>query len=88
MHEIYLTKIFERRAKIFLEKHPELEKELEIKLDYLICNPFSPSLKTHKLSGKLKKHWAFSLTYEYRILFIMEGNKIYLTNIGSHDEIY
>jgi addiction module RelE/StbE family toxin len=88
MYELYITKTFERRAKKFLKKHPELEKELEKKLDLLIKNPFSSALKTHKLTGRLKKHWAFSLSYEYRILFIIEESKIYLTNIGSHDEIY
>lgn len=88
MYQLYITKTFKRKAKIFLRKHPELEEEFVKKLDLLCNNPFNPSLRTHKLGGKLKEHWALWLTYEYRILFILEKDKIYLTNIGSHDEVY
>ncbi len=86
--KLYTTKTFERKLKQFLKKHPELEKEIEEKLDLLIENPYHPVLKTHRLKGKLKNEFAFHLTYEYRILFVLEKDKIYLTNIGSHDEVY
>jgi len=88
MYKLYLTQTFQRRVKVFLKRHPELESALIDKLDLVISNPFTPLLKTHKLSGKLRSHWAISLTYEYRILFIIENDNIYLTNIGSHDEVY
>jgi addiction module RelE/StbE family toxin len=88
MYKLYLTPTFRRRLKTFLKRHSELESLTIEKLDVIIKDPFSPSLKTHKLSGRLRNHWAVSLTYEYRILFIVEHDNIYLTNIGSHDEIY
>ncbi|MDI6788968.1 MAG: plasmid stabilization protein [Planctomycetota bacterium] len=88
MYKLYLTQTFQRRVKVFLKRHPELESALIDKLDLAIRNPFAPALKTHKLSGKLRSHWAICLTYEYRILFIIENDDIYLTNICSHDEIY
>lgn len=88
MYELYTTKTFERRLKSFLKKHPELESEIQDRFDFLINNPFDSQLRTHKLSGVLKNEWSMWLTYEYRITFVTEGNKIYLTNIGSHDEIY
>jgi len=87
-YNLYITPTFERKLKKFLKKHPELEKEIEEKLNLLIKNPHNPSLKTHKLKGKLKNEWSISLTFEYRILFVIEKEKIYLTNIGSHDETY
>ncbi len=71
-----------------MKKHPELEDGIKEKLDMLIRSPFDKQLKIHKLPGMLKNERAIWLTYEYRILFVLQENKIYLTNIGSHDEIY
>lgn len=88
MYNLYLTRTFQRRLKTFLKRHPELESAIIEKLDLVIRDPFNPVLKTHKLSGKLRNHWAISLTYEYRILFIIENDNIYLTNLSSHGEIY
>ncbi|HCG76738.1 MAG: hypothetical protein COZ37_00110 [bacterium (Candidatus Ratteibacteria) CG_4_10_14_3_um_filter_41_18] len=88
MFQLYTTPTFERKLKTFLKRHPELKEEVKKKLNFLITNPFSSQLRVHKLSGKLRNEWALWLTYEYRILFLIESNKIFLTNIGSHDEIY
>jgi mRNA-degrading endonuclease YafQ of YafQ-DinJ toxin-antitoxin module len=52
-------------------------------------NPFHPSLKTHSLTGNLQDYWAFSITYEYRLLFrFLSEEKELLIDIGSHDEVY
>ncbi|HMS64506.1 MAG TPA: type II toxin-antitoxin system mRNA interferase toxin, RelE/StbE family [Ignavibacteria bacterium] len=52
-------------------------------------NPFDKSLRTHKLSGELKECWAFSINYEYRIIFeFIDDNTISLIDIGTHDEVY
>jgi mRNA-degrading endonuclease YafQ of YafQ-DinJ toxin-antitoxin module len=46
-------------------------------------------LKTHKLSGKLKELWSFSVDYDERILFyFIEDEKAVFVDIGSHDEVY
>lgn len=49
-------------------------------------NPFDPSLDTHKLHGKEKNTWAFSITKSYRIkfIFLKEGTVLFL-EIGTHD---
>jgi len=88
MYKLYTTKTFEKKLKRFLGKHPNLEKEITETLDQLAKNPFEAHLKMHKLSGLLKDERAISLSYEYRILFILENDCIYLTNIGTHDEVY
>lgn len=55
------------------------KKELTFKKD-----PFNPQLKTHKLHGKLKKLWSFSIDNNYRIIFeFMDKNVIFL-DIGTH----
>ena len=52
-------------------------------------NPFNPMLETHKLHGKQKDEWSYSIGYNYRITFIFlkNGDVIY-TDVGTHDEVY
>ncbi len=51
-------------------------------------NPFDPRLNTHKLHGKERAAWAFSITRSYRIKFLLleHGTALFL-DIGTH-EIY
>ncbi len=68
--------------KYILEKAEEREKLFR-------ANLFDPRLETHKLHGKDKNHWAYSINRKYRIkfLFLGDGDVLYLT-IGTHDEVY
>lgn len=51
-------------------------------------NLYDPRLKTHKLTGKLKGFWAFSINYQYRILFeFVTDTTIWFHSVGTH-EIY
>lgn len=51
-------------------------------------NPFDARIDTHKLHGKYKDYWAFTVAGQYRIMFVFaNGNKIDFINIGTH-EIY
>jgi mRNA-degrading endonuclease YafQ of YafQ-DinJ toxin-antitoxin module len=63
--------------------------KFENKLTLFCSEPFHSSLKTHRLSGNLKGYLAFSITYEYRLIFkFMAENKVLLVDIGTHDEVY
>ena len=47
--------------------------------------PFHPLLRTHKLSGKLRGLWSFSLDYRCRVLFRFRGqNEVELLRVGDH----
>ncbi len=51
-------------------------------------NPFEPGLKTHKLSGKLKDYYSFSIDYQTRIIFeFRDKNSVWFHSVGTH-EIY
>ena len=51
--------------------------------------PFHPKLRTHKLTGKLEGLWAFSVTYDHRVIFkFLNKDEVLLVDIGSHDEVY
>ncbi len=49
----------------------------------------SKILKTHKLSGRLKDLWSFSLSGDIRVIFDKIVKEIIiLVDIGSHSELY
>jgi mRNA-degrading endonuclease YafQ of YafQ-DinJ toxin-antitoxin module len=48
-------------------------------------NPFHPSLRLHKLKGKLEGLWSISVDRKYRIIFKpLEQGIILLVSIGLH----
>ena len=72
-------------------KSTDMESEFWIRLEYFMENPFSDNLKTHKLSGKLKGAWSFSIAYDLRIVFYFTKDKpkrAVFVDIGKHDEVY
>ncbi|MBI4994845.1 type II toxin-antitoxin system RelE/ParE family toxin [Candidatus Peregrinibacteria bacterium] len=63
-----------------------LQEEIKEKLVLFAKNPKYPFLKTHKLKGKLKGFYSFSVNYEYRIVFIFESKKsAVMLAVGDHD---
>lgn len=51
-------------------------------------NPFDPQLGSHKLHGKYKNYWAFTIVGQYRIMFAFSDKEtVDFINIGTH-EIY
>ena len=91
---IFPSSKFQRSLKKLLKKSPELKDKFDVVLDLMSVDPFSPSLKSHKLSGKLKDSWSCSVAYDCRITFCFEQDPetesdiIILLDIGSHDEVY
>ena len=74
----------------FIKQMNKLEQEL---VDEALCkiNLFKnssdlTSLKIHKLHGRMKDKWSFSVNYKTRIVFKYESKKeIVLLAIGDHD---
>jgi addiction module RelE/StbE family toxin len=81
---------YTKREKKFFRKHSNLIKKYAVILKKLQSNPFDASLKTHKLSGKLEGVYSCSLDYQYRIIvsIVIIDDKVYLVDIGTHDEVY
>ncbi len=89
MIELVWDEAFARAVKKWQKKHPELTNHFKERLRLFSEQPFHPSLKTHSLSGSLKAYSAFSITYEYRLVFrFISDNKALLVAIGTHDEVY
>jgi mRNA-degrading endonuclease YafQ of YafQ-DinJ toxin-antitoxin module len=68
-----------------------MEVAFQQALTVFVNNPFDNSLKTHKLSGKLKGLLSFSVSYNIRVVFYFTNEKpqrSIFVNIGDHDEVY
>lgn len=81
--KIYYSSKFEKEYK----KLPQKIKLLAEKKEKLFRkDPYTPSLKTHKLTGKLKSYWSFSIDFQYRIIFeFAEKEIIWFHSVGTHD---
>ncbi|MCT7983974.1 type II toxin-antitoxin system mRNA interferase toxin, RelE/StbE family [Laspinema sp. A4] len=87
--EVSFSSAFKRAFKKKIKSTPDLEARFWQKLELFIIDPFEPSLKTHKLSVKLKELWSFSVEYDERVLFYFtEDERAVFVDIGSHDEVY
>jgi mRNA-degrading endonuclease YafQ of YafQ-DinJ toxin-antitoxin module len=87
--EVSFSSSFKRSFKKRIEGKADLESRFWQKLEHFTVDPFDPSLRTHKLSGKLKEFWSFSVDYNERVLFYFtEDEKAVFVDIGSHDEVY
>ena len=84
------TETFERTARKFLRRHPELAGLFEDVLRQLETDPHSPRLRLHRLKGKHRNKHAVSLTYSHRIVLILRlaSEEVILMDVGSHDEVY
>jgi len=69
------------------KKLPEKIKILAEKKERVFRkNPFDKSLETHKLHGRLKDFWSFSINNRYRIIFeFTDENTVHFHTVGGHD---
>jgi mRNA-degrading endonuclease YafQ of YafQ-DinJ toxin-antitoxin module len=86
---IYLESYNKKAAK-FIKKHKDLKRQYEKTLKLLELDPYHPSLRLHKLQGKLEGIFSVSINITYRITidFIIEDSEIILLDVGHHDELY
>jgi len=85
---------FKRAFKRVIRKNPRLEEAIFEVLELLVTDPFTPTLKSHKLKGDLEGLWACWVEYDCRIIYTFQRNPdededtIVLIDIGTHDEVY
>jgi mRNA-degrading endonuclease YafQ of YafQ-DinJ toxin-antitoxin module len=89
-YKLIFTEQYEKRIRKFIKKHPELLSQYEKTIRLLEVNPHHPSLRLHKLSGKLLDLHSVSINISYRITLelIITEKEIIPIEIGTHDEVY
>ncbi|QEN04553.1 plasmid stabilization protein [Thiospirochaeta perfilievii] len=90
MPKLIFTNSYEKRAKKFLKKHPEMKSQYKKTLQILEINPSHPSLKLHQLQGNLSDLHSVSINISYRITLelLITDDAITLVNVGTHNEVY
>lgn len=83
MFEIVISKQFARQFRK-LDNH--LKDEVIEKVEFLKDPANHPSLKVHKLSGRMAEKYSFSVNYKIRVIFSFPiQSEILLLLVGSHD---
>ena len=82
VHTIRYSKRFVKQ----LKKLPHDVQQRAIKQEQVFKrNPYHPSLRLHKLSGRLRQVWSISITMNYRIMFqVFENGDTLFVSIGTH----
>ncbi len=90
MFEIKFADGYEKRAIKFLKKHKDIYPQYEKTIELLQYDPQHPSLRLHKLKGKMSEFSSVSINMKYRIIldFMIVDDVIILVDIGSHDDVY
>jgi len=87
---LVFTEDYEKRAKRFIKRHPELSSLYLKTLQLLAANPHHPSLRLHALSGKMAGLHSVSINLTYRISLemLITEQEVILINVGDHDAVY
>jgi mRNA-degrading endonuclease YafQ of YafQ-DinJ toxin-antitoxin module len=64
----------------------DLQIEVKEKIQLFLIKDNHLRLRVHKLSGKLKGSYSFSVNYSHRIVFEYESsNSVVFLGVGTHD---
>ena len=89
-YEIVNPASYRKKAIAFFKKHPDLLPRYEKTITLLTIDPHHPSLRLHKLKGKLAEYHSVSISMQYRIVvyFVIREKQIVLIDIGKHEDVY
>ena len=90
MIEIRFAEGYEKKAVRFFKKHKDLYPQYKKTVEILSRDPYHPSLRLHKLQGKLNGYYSVSINMKYGVVldFIIQDDVIILIDIGSHSDVY
>jgi len=76
----------------FVKQYKKLPRALQVeakeKIELFKQDPKHSFLKTHKLKGRLKGCYSFSVNYQYRVVFqYLSKSEVVLLCVGDH-EVY
>ncbi|MDD5359137.1 MAG: type II toxin-antitoxin system mRNA interferase toxin, RelE/StbE family [Sulfurovaceae bacterium] len=89
-YKIVQTDAYRKKLVKFFKKHSDLLGQYAKTIKLLELDPFHPSLRLHKLQGKLGEYYSVSITMKYRVILeiIIKDKELMLLDIGSHDDVY
>lgn len=89
-YKIVTTDTYLKKLKKFIKRHLDVLERYMKTIGILELNPNHPSLRLHKLQGRLCELHSVSITMEYRIIidFILKDDEIIPVDIGIHGDMY
>ncbi len=86
---IYHTTLkLDKKLLKILKRDIDLFGLIEKQLALFEINEKHPSLRIHKLKGKLKEYWSLSVGRGIRMIYYIENSEAYFVDIGTHEEVY
>jgi len=80
--EIFYTPTFK---KSFKSLPKDLQNEAIDREKLFRADAFDPKLKTHKLKGRFKNYYSFSISYSHRIVFrFINKSRVLFVDCGDH----
>jgi len=71
------------------KKDKKLVAKIKKQIELFESNPKHPSLRTHKLTGKLTNRWSISVNKSQRMIYLLLKEDVaYFVDLGTHDEVY
>jgi mRNA-degrading endonuclease YafQ of YafQ-DinJ toxin-antitoxin module len=88
VRRIYWTLSFVRAFRKRVVGTPD-EARFRSKIEAFVADVFDASIRAHKLSGRLEGLWAFTVSYDCRVVFkLLHDGDVLLIDIGSHEDVY
>lgn len=89
---IDFSPVCKKRLASLKKKNLALFNKTTKQLKLFQLQPNHPSLRLHKLSGKLEDTWSISITRSVRMVFyyriLHEEKRAVFISLGTHDEVY
>lgn len=83
-----LSEELDKKLRKIYPKNKQLIQKAGKQLNLFRENHLHPSLRVHKLSGKLNNFWSMSVDKNYRMLFMIEDEEAYFFDFGTYDQVY
>jgi len=89
MIRINPTGDFDDSYREFVRSDPELKSTILSHMLWFRKNPADSRLRNHKLTGRMKGKWVFSVTNDIRIVYTWVGKQaVRLLAVGRHPDVY
>ena len=83
-----MAQLYTRRFLRSLKKLPEaVQNDVILAVERFKNKSEHKALRLHKLSGRMKKHYAFSANFNYRIIVEIGEKDTHFLDVGTH-EVY
>lgn len=81
-------RVFKKHFKARILPNKNLINRFEARLKIFLADPKNSALRDHRLTGKMNHLRAFSIAGDIRAVYHIDGETLYLYDIGTHNQVY